>query len=85
MSLRNRLATAATVALGGLAAFPAVEGWIPAASAAEPRAQASRSVELLHGRVRSAAHDARGRAAVVVSRGRRVLTLRSFASTPARG
>jgi Electron transfer DM13 len=41
-------------------------------------ALAARNVELLHGTVRSGAHSASGRAAVVLTNGRRVLTLRNF-------
>ena len=42
------------------------------------QALAARNVELLHGTVRSGAHSASGRAAVVLTSGRRVLTLRNF-------
>lgn len=47
-----------------------------------PSARAA-NVELLHGTVRAAGHDAAGRAAVVqVDGGRRVLTLRRFSIDP---
>jgi len=47
-----------------------------------PTAQAA-NVELLHGAVRAAGHDAAGRAAIVqVDGGRRVLTLRRFRIDP---
>ena len=53
-----------------------------AALAAAPTAHAA-NVELLHGTVRAAGHDAAGRAAVVqVDGGRRVLTLRRFRIDP---
>ena len=45
-------------------------------------ATAARNVELLHGTVRAVGHDASGRAAVVLTGGRRVLTLRSFRIDP---
>ena len=49
------------------------------AAAAAP---AATNVELLHGTVRSGAHSASGKAAVVLTSGRRVLTLRSFRIAP---
>src|ERR1044072_1505637 len=45
-------------------------------------APAATHVELLHGTVRSAAHSASGRAAVVLTSGKRVLTLRRFRIAP---
>lgn len=45
-------------------------------------APAATNVELLHGTVRPAAHSASGRAAVVLTGGKRVLTLRSFRLAP---
>jgi hypothetical protein len=45
-------------------------------------ALAARNVELLHGTVRSGSHSASGRAAVVLTNGRRVLTLRNFRIVP---
>jgi hypothetical protein len=45
-------------------------------------ALAARNVELLHGTVRPAAHSANGRAAVVLTGRKRVLTLRSFRISP---
>jgi hypothetical protein len=45
-------------------------------------AMAARNVELLHGTVRSVGHEASGRAAVVLTGGRRVLTLRNFRIDP---
>lgn len=45
-------------------------------------APAATNVELLHGTVRSAAHSAGGRAAVVLTDGKRVLTLRRFSIAP---
>lgn len=69
-SLRLRLSTAVVLALGSLAAFPAADGW------------AATNVELLNGPVRAVSHDARGRAAVVLSSGRRYLTLRRFRIDP---
>lgn len=45
-------------------------------------ASAAPNVELLHGTVRPAAHSASGRAAVVLTGGKRVLTLRSFRLAP---
>jgi hypothetical protein len=45
-------------------------------------APAATNVELLHGTVRSGAHSASGRAAVVLTSGKRVLTLRSFRIAP---
>ena len=53
-----------------LLAFPAADGW------------AAENVELLHGDVRAVGHDATGRAAVVLTSGRRVLTLRRFSIDP---
>ena len=55
-----------------LLALPATAGW-----AAKPT-----NVELLHGSVRSVAHSAGGRAAVVLTGGKRVLTLRRFRIAP---
>ncbi len=49
------------------------------AAAAAP---AATNVELLHGTVRSGAHSARGEAAVVLTSGKRVLTLRNFRIAP---
>ena len=43
---------------------------------------AARNVELLHGSVRSGSHTASGKAAVVLSANRRVLTLRDFRIDP---
>ena len=45
-------------------------------------APAATNVELLHGTVRSGAHSAGGRAAVVLTSGKRVLTLRRFSIAP---
>ena len=45
-------------------------------------ATAATNVELLHGKVRAVGHSASGRAAVVLTSGRRVLTLRSFRIDP---
>ena len=45
-------------------------------------APAATNVELLHGTVRSEAHSASGRAAVVLTSGKRVLTLRRFRIAP---
>lgn len=45
-------------------------------------APAATNVELLHGTVRSSAHSASGRAAVVLTGGKRVLTLRRFRIAP---
>lgn len=45
-------------------------------------APAATNVELLHGTVRPAAHSASGKAAVVLTAGKRVLTLRSFRLAP---
>lgn len=45
-------------------------------------ASAARNVELLHGTVRPASHSASGRAAVVLTAGKRVLTLRGFRISP---
>jgi len=45
-------------------------------------APAATNVELLHGTVRSGAHSASGRAAVVLTAGTRVLTLRRFSIAP---
>ena len=45
-------------------------------------ASAATNVELLHGTVRSSAHSASGKAAVVLTAGKRVLTLRSFRISP---
>jgi len=45
-------------------------------------ALAATNVELLHGSVRSVSHSASGRAAVVLSAGKRVLTLRRFRISP---
>jgi len=67
MSHRIRLPA---VALLALAVLPAGE------------AMAAKNVELLHGTVRSAGHEASGRAAVVLTAGRRVLTLRRFRIDP---
>ena len=54
-----------------LLALPAAEGWA-----------AKRNVELLHGTVRAVGHGAKGRAAVVLTAGKRVLTLRRFEIDP---
>ena len=53
-----------------LLALPAAEG------------RAAPNVELLHGTVRAASHDARGKAAVVRTGRKRVLTLRNFRIDP---
>jgi hypothetical protein len=53
-----------------LLALPAAEGW------------GAKNVELLHGKVRAVGHDAKGRAAVVLTGGKRVLTLRNFVIDP---
>ena len=45
-------------------------------------APAATNVELLQGTVRSGAHSASGRAAVVLTAGKRVLTLRRFSIAP---
>jgi len=45
-------------------------------------APAAKNVELLHGSVRSVSHSASGRAAVVLTAGKRVLTLRRFRIAP---
>jgi hypothetical protein len=45
-------------------------------------APAAANVELLHGTVRSGAHSASGRAAVVLTSGKRVLTLQRFRIAP---
>ncbi len=45
-------------------------------------APAATNVELLHGTVRSGAHSASGKAAVVLTSGKRVLTLRNFRIAP---
>ena len=66
----RRLLTAVCLALAGGLALPAAEGW------------AARNVELLHGEVRAVGHSASGRAAVVLTGGRRVLTLRRFSIDP---
>ena len=55
-----------------LLALPAAEGW----------AAKTKNVELLHGTVRAVGHDAAGRAAIVLTGGQRVLTLRSFRIDP---
>ena len=52
------------------------------ALAADTAAPAATNVELLHGSVRSGAHSASGRAAVVLTGGKRVLTLRRFRIAP---
>ena len=52
-------------------AVPAADGWA-----------ASKNIELLHGTVRAVGHDASGKAAVVLTGSKRVLTLRSFAIDP---
>lgn len=67
----KRLITAAALAVVGLALVPAADGWA-----------AAKNVELLHGDVRAVGHDASGRAAVVLTGGRRVLTLRRFRIDP---
>ena len=54
-----------------LLALPAAEG-----------AAATKNVELLHGTVRAASHDAKGKAAVVLTGRKRVLTLRNFHIDP---
>lgn len=66
----RRLLTAVLLAILALAIVPAAEGW------------AAKNVELLHGNVRAVGHDASGRAAVVLTGGRRVLTLRRFSIDP---
>jgi hypothetical protein len=60
------------IAVAALAAFTL----IPAADGL------AANVELLHGTVRSVGHSASGKAAVVLTNGRRVLTLRSFRIVP---
>lgn len=55
-----------------LIALPAAEGW----------AAKKKNVQLLHGTVRAVGHDAKGKAAVVLTAGRRVLTLRNFQIDP---
>lgn len=67
----RRLLTAALLAIAWLALAPAADG----------RA-AAKNVELLHGDVRAVGHDASGRAAVVLTGGKRVLTLRGFRIDP---
>jgi hypothetical protein len=52
-------------------ALPAADGWA-----------ASKNIELLHGTVRAVGHDASGKAAVVRTGTKRVLTLRSFEIDP---
>lgn len=66
----RRLLTAVLLAILALAIVPAAEGW------------AAKNVELLHGNVRAVGHDASGRAAVVLTGGKRVLTLRRFSIDP---
>lgn len=66
----RRLLNALSLAVLALAFAPATEGW------------AAKNVELLHGSVRAVGHDASGRAAVVLTNGRRVLTLRNFRIDP---
>ncbi|HEV2786847.1 MAG TPA: DM13 domain-containing protein [Solirubrobacteraceae bacterium] len=66
----RRLLIAAALAAGLGLALPAGDGW------------AARNVELLHGKVRAVGHSANGRAAVVLTGGRRVLTLRRFRIDP---
>ena len=73
MSRRGSLGFAVAVL-----AFPAAA----TSAMAAPSASAARSVEVLHGTVRPLAHSARGRAAVVVTGGRRTMTLRSFRIDP---
>jgi len=68
--MRRRLRNATLLAVAGLALAPAADGW------------AARNVELLRGDVRAVGHDASGRAAVVLTGGRRVLTLRGFRIDP---
>ncbi len=65
-----RLLTATPLAVLALAIAPPAEG------------MAATNVELLHGSVRAIGHDASGRAAVILTKGRRVLTLRSFRIDP---
>ncbi len=64
--MRRLLITTALVLL----ALPAAEG------------RAAKNVELLHGNVRAVGHEAKGRAAVVLTGGRRLLTLRNFQIDP---
>jgi hypothetical protein len=67
-SVTSRLRLLIAVVLAGLAGAPAA---------------LAANVELLHGTVRAAGHDAAGRAAVVqIDGGRRVLTLRRFRIDP---
>ena len=66
----RRLLSATLLAILTLALAPAAEGW------------AAKNVELLHGDVRAVGHDASGRAAVVLTGARRVLTLRRFSIDP---
>ena len=67
----RHLLRAMLLAVVALALVPATDGWA-----------AKKNVELLHGNVRAVGHDASGRAAVVLTGARRVLTLRSFAIDP---
>jgi len=62
--------SATALALLALAIAPAADGW------------AAANVELLHGDVRAVGHSADGRAAVVLTGGKRVLTLRRFRIDP---
>jgi len=67
--MRRLLTTCALAALTMLA-LPAADGW------------AAKNVELLNGAVRAVGHDAKGRAAVVKTGSRRMLTLRRFQIDP---
>ncbi|HVF78280.1 MAG TPA: DM13 domain-containing protein [Solirubrobacteraceae bacterium] len=66
----TRLLTSILLALLVLAVVPPADGW------------AAKNIELLHGEVRAVGHDASGRAAVVLTGTRRVLTLRGFRIDP---
>lgn len=81
MPSARRLLLVSPLALAAFAAAPAAGG-LAATMAPSPVAHQAQSVELLKGTVRSAAHDARGRAAVVKTGSRRTLTLRNFRIDP---
>ncbi len=69
----RRVLVTALLAASASFALPAAEG------SAKPKAK---SVELLHGTVRSVGHAAKGKAAVVLSGRKRILTLRGFRIAP---